>query len=122
MRFKLDENMPVEAADVLRAAGHVADTVYEEQLAGHADPEIASACQLEKRTLITQDLDFADIRVYPPDQYAGLIVLRSRSQAKPHVLSLLTRLTAQFAIQPLDKTLWIVDESGIRIRGVADGD
>ena len=92
MRFKLDENMPVEAADLLRAASHIADTVHDEQLAGHPDPDIASACQREQRTLITLDLDFADIRVYPPDQYFGLIVLRPRLQAKPLVLQLLNQL------------------------------
>jgi predicted nuclease of predicted toxin-antitoxin system len=69
MRFKLDENMPVEAAELLRAANYVADTVHDEQLAGHPDPDVALVCQREQRALITLDLDFADIRAYPPDQY-----------------------------------------------------
>lgn len=31
MRFKVDENLPVEAAEVLRQAGHEAATVLEQQ-------------------------------------------------------------------------------------------
>lgn len=34
MRFKVDQNLPVELAEALRAAGHDAHTVYEEGLAG----------------------------------------------------------------------------------------
>jgi hypothetical protein len=36
MRFKIDENMPEDAARILRGAGHDADTLREEQLVGHS--------------------------------------------------------------------------------------
>ena len=35
MKFKTDENMPVEAAEDLRQAGHDAVTVANKQLTGH---------------------------------------------------------------------------------------
>jgi hypothetical protein len=38
MRAKLDENLPVEAAELLRTAGWECDTVDEEGLAGADDP------------------------------------------------------------------------------------
>ena len=66
MKFKLDENMPIEAADLLRNAAYDAETVDDEQLAGHIDPVIAQVCKQEGRILITLDLDFSDIRHYPP--------------------------------------------------------
>ena len=47
MLFKIDENMPVEAVDLLGNAGHLAHTVFDEQLAGHPDPNVAAACQFE---------------------------------------------------------------------------
>ena len=34
MRAKLDENVPIEAADLLRDAGWICDTVHDEGLAG----------------------------------------------------------------------------------------
>ena len=53
MRAKLDENLPVEAAGLLRAAGWVCDTVYDEGLAGADDPIVAARCQAEARVLFS---------------------------------------------------------------------
>ena len=53
MRFKLDENLPVEAADILQQAGHNAETVHAEQLAGINDQRLSIVCQEEQRILIT---------------------------------------------------------------------
>jgi predicted nuclease of predicted toxin-antitoxin system len=58
MHAKLDENLPVEAAELLRMAGWECDSVYDEGLAGTDDPEVAAACQAGARVL-TLDLDFA---------------------------------------------------------------
>ena len=49
MRAKLDENLPIEAAGLLRAAGWECDTVDEEGLAGANDPHVAAACQASAR-------------------------------------------------------------------------
>ena len=65
LRFKLDENLPSRAADVLIEAGHDAMTVQQQQMGGQPDPHIAQVCQAEKRALITLDLDFANIRAWP---------------------------------------------------------
>jgi hypothetical protein len=66
--------------------------------------------------LITLDVDFADIRAYPPADFPGLIVLRLRRQDKPYVLGILARLVEVFSKEPLDKYLWIVEEGRVRIR------
>jgi len=42
MRAKLDENVPVEAAELLRAAGWDCETIYDEGLAGADDPKVAA--------------------------------------------------------------------------------
>ena len=86
MDFKIDENLPVEAADLLSKSGHDATTVLGQQLGGEKDPNIAAICKDEKRVLLTLDTDFADIRTYPPDQFAGLIVLRLKRQDKPNII------------------------------------
>ena len=117
MKFKIDENLPVEVGELLRAAGHDAVTVVGQDLGGWADPDIASVCRREGRALVTLDTDFTDIRVYPPKEYHGLIVLRLRQQDKPHVLEVLSRLSSVFACERLDCRLWIVEEERIRISG-----
>ena len=116
MKFKIDENLPVEVAELLRQAGYGATTVYDQNLGGKADAEIASVCQEEERALVTLDTDFADIRAYPPAEYSGFIVLRLKRQDKPYVLELFTRLTAMLTAEPLAGHLWIVEEGRVRVR------
>lgn len=117
MRFKVDENLPVEIAEALRHAGHDAATVLEQQFGGSGDAQVATLCQREGRALVTLDMDFADIRNYPPAEFHGLIVLRLRQQDKPHVLDVCGRLMQVLDQEPLEEHLWIVDEQRIRIRG-----
>ena len=116
MRFKVDENLPLEVAEVLRQSGHDAVTVLEQQRSGSADAHLAALCQQERRALVTLDMDFADIRAYPPADFSGMIVLRLGRQDKPHVLDVLRRLLQVLSGELLDGTLWIVEENRIRIR------
>jgi predicted nuclease of predicted toxin-antitoxin system len=116
MKFKVDENLPVETADVLQEAGHVADTVYTEGIAGADDAAIAQICREENRALITLDLGFSDIRSYPPSEFEGIIVLRVTRQDKLHVLTIIQRLTNALTSEELRGRLWIVDERRIRVR------
>jgi len=116
MAFKVDENLPVEIADLLRQAGYDAVTVFEQHLEGSTDFDIASACQEEGRALVTLDTDFADIRAYPPAQFPGLIVLRLHRQDKPHVLEVIERLIPLLSSEPFEHLLWIVGETRVRIR------
>lgn len=81
LRFKCDENVLRDAATLLRVNGHDVHTVQEEQLAGEADPTIAAVCHREGRLLITLDLDFADVRQYPPGEWPGIIVIRPPTQS-----------------------------------------
>ena len=116
MQFKVDENLPVEAAESLRDAGHDAVTIHDQRMVGEPDPQIAAACQSESRAIVTLDLDFSDIRTYPPGDYHGIIVLRPRTQAKPAVLNLMVKLTPLLDTEPLEGNLWILQETGLRIR------
>lgn len=116
MRLKLDENQPHALLAILLEAGHEAETAAGEGLAGAADAELAALCQAERRALLTFDLDFADLRQYPPEKYAGLLVLRLRSQAVPHVLEAVSRILSLLATEPVEGHLWLTDEEQVRIR------
>ena len=116
MKFKVDENLPVEARDDLRSAGHDAVTVGDQQLAGQPDVQIASVCRTEGRAVLTLDLDFSDIRAYPPQDYAGIVVLRPAVQSVPTIRRLVAQVIALAATEPLPGNLWIVDDARIRIR------
>ena len=117
MQFKIDENLHSDAADLLRKHGHDALTVQEEGLRGGIDSDIADVCRQEDRAIITLDLDFPDIRDYPPENYHGIIVLRLNDQSRAAVLNVVARIIPVFDSESPVRRLWIDDEYQIRIRG-----
>jgi predicted nuclease of predicted toxin-antitoxin system len=120
MQFKLDENLRPEVGDPLRQLGHSVATVYDQGLRGREDHEIADACRREGRVLISLDLDFSNILMFPPEDYPGLIVLRLRSKGRVAVAAVLHRVVAHLDQEPITGRLWIVDEQRIRIHRVRD--
>ena len=117
VRFKVDENLPVELVNLFRQAGDDAVTVLDQDLGGAADPVVAAACTRERRAIVTLDTDFSDIRMYPPGAYSGIVVFRLDYQDRDHVLDVGARFLRSLADSQLGGQLWIVEESRIRMRG-----
>ena len=115
--FKVDENLPVEVTQLLQQAGLDALSVHDQEMVGSTDATIASVCQAEKRVIVTLDLDFADIRSYPPENYFGIIVFRLDQQDKQSIVRFLGKLVPKLVDAELTGKLWIVTEQTIRIRG-----
>ncbi len=122
MQFKLDENLPPAAAGLPRELGHDVMTVYDQDLQRCTDPEVLAACQGEGKVLLSLDLDFSNILVYPPERYSGLIVLRLHKPGPRAVLSLLRRVVPHLETVPVAGRLWIADEHRIRVRQVGEID
>jgi predicted nuclease of predicted toxin-antitoxin system len=116
MRFKIDENLHDAVAALLSGAGHDVHTVYDEGLRGSIDEVIAAHCRLKDRAPVTLDLDFADIRTYPPASHPGMIVLRVANQSRPHILQVMSSIVTLLDSEQLANRLWIVSEAGVRIR------
>ncbi|MDH5738770.1 MAG: DUF5615 family PIN-like protein [Nitrospira sp.] len=114
-RFKLDENLPRDAAALLRQPGHDVHTVLAEQLGGNPDPRVFGASQEEQRVLVTLDLDFSDIRVYPPAGHHGIWVLRSHTQSIENTLALLRSALRVLEDEPSQRRLWIIEPERVRI-------
>jgi predicted nuclease of predicted toxin-antitoxin system len=93
VNIKLDENLPERLISELQALGHNVDTVRSEQLAGRDDADVWQAAQSAGRFLITQDLDFSDLRTYTPGTHAGLLLVRL---ARPGRNALVARDVQQF--------------------------
>ncbi len=116
MKFKIDENLPSTCAELLNEKSYNAETVIQENLQGCSDQTLIEICRSENRILITLDLDFSDIRTYPPGSNPGIIVLRLSDQSIMATQSAISQLIPFFSKElPVNK-LWIVDESKIRIR------
>jgi len=71
MRIKPDENLSRHLKSLLSREGHEATTAHEEGLHGRSDVEIGGAAKREQRVLFTLDLDFGDLRKFPPGAHSG---------------------------------------------------
>jgi predicted nuclease of predicted toxin-antitoxin system len=121
MRCKLDEHLPLEIKDLLAQHQHDSVTVAEQGMAGSMDPDLAQICRKEARALFTLDLDFSDIRTYPPEDYHGIVVFRPAIQSITTLVRLTTHLLTLFEREPLEGHLWIVEDHQVRIREGSQG-
>lgn len=116
MQFKLDENLPNDLAMDLRSAGHDTTTCFDEGINGTADPKVFKHSVREQRILVTFDLDFSDVRSYPPGSHARIIVFRLRRQDIESTRTAMARTLATVAESDLTGNLVIVEPTRIRIR------
>ncbi len=116
MRVKLDENIPASLLVDLAALGHNVDSVPSEGVAGYSDVDVFEAAQRTKRFLVTQDLDFSDVRRFAPGTHEGLLLVRL---SRPGRLAIRQRIKSLFETE--DITAWsrcfvVATERKIRIR------
>lgn len=99
MRIKLDENLPRAVVRELAQLGHEVDTVNDEGHMGEPDSRVWSVCQGERRFLVTQDLDFSDIRRFLPGTHEGILLVRLR---RPGRGALFDRVLSIFRNEAVD--------------------
>lgn len=117
LAFKVDENLPEDVAAAFLDAGYEASTATSQGLAGVEDVRLSEVVRQEGRVLVTLDVDFGDIRAYPPDEYPGIIVLRMTRQDKLRILAAIRRILPLLATEAVTRRLWVVEEQAVRIRG-----
>ncbi|MBI5851558.1 MAG: DUF5615 family PIN-like protein [Planctomycetes bacterium] len=105
---------------LLRGAGFEACHALDQQLGGQPDHVLAEACRAELRAIVTLDLDFADLRAFPPDRFRGILVLRLRSQDTESVLSAFRKLLPSLTEETVVGKLLVISESSVRVRGRSD--
>jgi predicted nuclease of predicted toxin-antitoxin system len=62
--------------------GHDVDTVASEGLQGSLDETVWAAALAASRFLITQDLDFSDMRRFTPGTHPGVLLVRMREPGR----------------------------------------
>lgn len=112
MRLLADENIPDELVDLLRDKGYDITAVPP----GSVDPDIALLAKRQRRILLTQDKDFANIIWYPPRSLHGIIRIKFHPPLISKILSALEDLFQNFSQKDLDKKLVILEKDGFRIR------
>jgi predicted nuclease of predicted toxin-antitoxin system len=121
MRIKLDENLPESLADELAALGHDVDTVPREGLKGRDDPAIRAAAQGEGRFLVTQDLDFSDLRAFEPGTHHGLLLVRLREPTRRGLIERVRSLFEAEDVEPWRSWFVVATEHKVRVRRPPEG-
>ena len=116
MRVKLDENLGQLHTEFLRQAGYDADRVTDEGLSGATDERVWQEVLKENRFFLTLDLDFSDIRQFPPGSHPRILLLRPNSRGRLAVLELLERILQTHTLEDFRGCLVVADAKQTRIR------
>jgi len=116
MNFFADECVYPGTVATLRSWHHNVETAQGAGLMGQDDPVLLAHAVQRGQILITNDLDFGDIRHYPPPHHCGVIVLRIRAKSIDRVHNVLREFLATTTQQEMRKALVIVDAVKYRIR------
>ncbi|MCL4863678.1 MAG: DUF5615 family PIN-like protein [Caldilineaceae bacterium] len=122
MKFKLDENFGTRTQRLFQEAGFDVHTVVQESLQGASDQVVYETCCNEDRCLVTLDLDFSDIVRFPPDQLAGIIVIRApHNPSLPLLEQMVATVIRYCQDSPIAGQLLIVEVGRIRIHQPESG-
>jgi len=116
MKLKLDENLSRHLKPVLTALGHDALTAADEGLLSRPDTEIARAAITEARMLLTLDVEFADLRKYPPGSHPGIILFRPLSMGPQSVNRWIGNFVRSADFGRLAGCVAVVDPIHVRVR------
>jgi predicted nuclease of predicted toxin-antitoxin system len=118
VHFLVDASMPRSTAPLVRSRGHQATDVRDIGLGVAPDEDIAASAQAQQLAILSRDFDFADVRNYPPDQYAGIVVMDLPNTATlPTILNLVDVFLQQTqTFNDLPGRLAIVAPGRIRLR------
>jgi predicted nuclease of predicted toxin-antitoxin system len=116
MKLKLDENLSRHLKPILIGFGHDVLTAADENLLSHPDTEIAQAAKNEQRMLMTLDVEFADLRKYPPGSHPGVILFRPLSLSPLSVNAFIADFIRRTDLDRLAACVAVVDPVHVRIR------
>ena len=116
MKIKLDENLPLQTALRLKTLDHDVHTAYEEGLAGCVDRRIWEAAQREGRFLITQDLDFSDLRRFAPGKHHGILLIRLKSPSRITLIERILELFRSENVSTWAECFVVATERKVRVR------
>ena len=113
---KLDENLSQSHTDFLKGMGYAADRVTDEGLSGADDRVVWQRVITENRFFVTLDLDFSDVRTFPPGSHPGILLLRPRTRSRDAVLEILRRVVHEHPLDSLAGCFVVADIGHTRIR------
>ena len=115
MKLKLDENLSRHLKQSLRALNNNVTTVADQGLLSQPDTTVAAAANRE-RMLLTLDLEFGDLRKYPPGHHPGIILFRPRSFGPLAVNQFIEDFVRSTELHLFAGCVVVVEPSRVRVR------
>lgn len=116
MRFKGDENIPLQAIQLLADHGHDVTTVADERLKGGSDTRVLAAATAEQRMVLTTDRGFADIRAHPPGTHPGIVVVHARDLRQSVIVMLLGTFIVEHDFDDFVGCNVVIEPGSVRVR------
>jgi predicted nuclease of predicted toxin-antitoxin system len=116
MKLKLDENLSRHLKHVLENLNHDVLTVSDQGLLSQDDIAIGKAAKTEGRMLLTLDLEFGDLRKYPPGSHPGIILFRPRSFGPLAVNRFVEGFVRDENLDEFAGCVVVVEPSKVRVR------
>ncbi len=116
MKIKLDENVPTRLAGALARLGHDVDTAYSEGLSSADDETVWGVAQDAGRLLITQDMDFSDLRKFVFGKHAGVMLVRLRDPGRDRMLDRICGVFQTEDVETWKGAFVVVTDSRTRVR------
>jgi|Deesub1362A_J573_1020465.scaffolds.fasta_scaffold01962_7 predicted nuclease of predicted toxin-antitoxin system len=109
LKFLLDENIPSSVFKFLKIKGYKAFYVPK----GAKDRNVAELAKREKAVLVTRDYDFANILLYPPQEFHGIIILKVHPPVAEKLISSMKSVLK--AAEDFRGKVFVVLEDRIRV-------
>jgi predicted nuclease of predicted toxin-antitoxin system len=116
LNFLIDANIPRSTNAAIEALGHDVADVRDILPSASPDSDVALLALKEKRIIITRDLDFANILLYPPRKYPGIIVLKVHAFKPSDINDLLTLFLTSISPETIKHCLVILEPDRFRIK------
>lgn len=116
MKLLLDENVPPLLIEKVK--GHYPESadIYDIRYGGKSDIEIYDYLRDHDYVLLTFDLDFSDIRKFPPELVEGIIVLRFKNKRIQDIMAETLIYLDELIKLDYKHSLAIFQNSGIRLK------
>jgi len=116
MKLKFDENLSRHLTPTLIGLGHDVLTAADEGLLSRLDIEVEAHAAREGRMLPSLDIEFADLRKYPPGSHPGIVLFRPVSLGPLSVNRFVEQFIRSANLSALSGCIAVVEPRGVRVR------
>ncbi|MBI5066304.1 DUF5615 family PIN-like protein [Candidatus Woesearchaeota archaeon] len=117
MKFFLDENISISVVNFIKILGFEVEHARTAGLSGATDKEISEYAKKNKAILVTKDLEFGNILIYPEKSHHGLLILRLPNYYKTaQLVKILVNFLENIKPKILESAITILEVGRYRIR------